>query len=79
LVRGQQLDGPNEVRFGEGDAPDTELLSDVPGQVHPDVMSNPWTLDFAVMRLRAAGCYAIQVDGEAANSVIVFRAEPQQG
>ncbi len=32
LVRGHQVDGPNEVRFGEGDAPDPELVFKAPAQ-----------------------------------------------
>jgi hypothetical protein len=64
LVRGQQLDGPNEVRFGKGDAPDTELVVRAPAQAHPDDVSNPWTESFEIIRLRAAGCYAIQIDSE---------------
>jgi hypothetical protein len=78
LVRGRQLDGPNEVRFGKGDAPDTELVFRAPAEAHPGDLSNPWTIAFEIIRLRAAGCYAIQADSETASSVIIFRAEPQQ-
>jgi hypothetical protein len=77
LVRGRQLDGPNEVRFGKGDTPDTELLFDAPAQAHPGDLSNPWTEAIEIIRLREAGCYAIQIDSETASSVIVFRAKPQ--
>ncbi len=77
LVRGHQVGGPNEIRFGQGDAPDPELVFKAPAQAHPDGISNPWTVEFADIRLREAGCYAIQIDSEAASSVIVFRAEPQ--
>jgi hypothetical protein len=79
LVRGHQVDGPNETRFGQGDAPDAELVFKAPAQAHPDGISNPWTIEFAGMRLREAGCYAIQIDSETSSGVIVFRAEPQQG
>jgi hypothetical protein len=76
LVRGHQLDGPNEVRFGDSDIPDMELVFKAPAQARlfPD---NAWSISFNTMRLREAGCYAIQVDSETASSVIVFRAEPR--
>lgn len=79
LVHGHQLDGPNEVRFGKGDTPDVELAFNAPAKAHPGDLSNPWTEAFETPRLRVAGCYAVQVESEAASSVIVFRAEPQQG
>jgi hypothetical protein len=73
LVRGRQLDGPNEMRFGDGDTPDAELVFKAPAQAR---LSNDdtWSVSFNTMRLREAGCYAIQVDSEAASSVIVFLA-----
>jgi hypothetical protein len=56
-----------------------ELFFRAPAQAHPDNLPN-WTIAlYQVIRLRAAGCYAIQVDSETASDVIVFRAEPQQG
>jgi hypothetical protein len=76
LVRGQQLDGSNEVRFGAGDAPDAELVFKAPAQARL-ANDDTWSISFNTMRLREAGCYAIQVDSEAASSVIVFRAEQQ--
>ncbi len=78
LVRGRQIDGSNEVRFGAGDTPDAELVFEAPAQAR---LSNDdtWSISFNTMRLREAGCYAIQVDSQAASSVIVFRAEQQQG
>jgi hypothetical protein len=76
LARGHQVDGPNEVRFGEEDVPAAELVFKAPAQARlfPD---DSWSVFFSAMRLQEAGCYAIQVDSEAASSVIVFRAEPQ--
>lgn len=71
LVRGHQLDGPNEVRFEDGSPgfteqkrrhPATELRF-VGGYVRP-----------AVTRVRALGCYAYQVDGLGFSRTIVFRA-----
>ena len=78
LVRGHQIDGSKEVRFGEGDEPAAELVFQAPAQARI-TNDNDWSISFNTMRLREAGCYAVQVDGESASSVIVFRAEPQQG
>jgi hypothetical protein len=69
LVRGRQLDGPNELRFENGSPgftheqmlhPATELRL-VGGYVHP-----------AVTRARQAGCYAYQADGIGFSRTIVF-------
>jgi hypothetical protein len=79
LVRGRQVDGPDEVRFGKRDEPDAELVFRAPAEASPGGISNPWTIAFEIIRLRTAGCYATQVDSETASSVIVFRAEPQRG
>jgi hypothetical protein len=71
LVRGHQLDGPNEVRFENGSPgfteekrlhPVTELRF-VGGYVRP-----------AVTRVRALGCYAYQIDGIGFSRTIVFHA-----
>jgi hypothetical protein len=78
LVRGHQIDGSKEVRFGEGDAPAAELVFQAPAQAR-NTHDNDWSISFNAMRLREAGCSAVQVDSESASSVIVFRAEPQQG
>ncbi len=71
LVRGRQLDGPNEIRFENGSPgftdeqrlhPPAELRL-VGGDVHP-----------AATRVRAVGCYGYQLDGIGFSPVIVFRA-----
>lgn len=75
LVRGHQLDGPNEVRFENGSPGFTEAkrlhpateLRFVGGYVRP-----------AVTRVRALGCYAWQVDGVGFTRTIVFRAVSAQ-
>jgi hypothetical protein len=58
LIRGAQLDGPNELRF-----------SSVGGRSPGGWQNRPSTT-----RLRAPGCYAWQVDGTTFSRVIVFRA-----
>jgi hypothetical protein len=71
LVRGHQLDGPNEIRFENGSPGFTEEkrlhpepeLRFVGGYVRP-----------AVTRVRSLGCYAYQIDGLGFSRTIVFRA-----
>jgi hypothetical protein len=78
LVRGHQVDGPVEVRFGKGDAPDADLVFTAPAQARLST-DDAWSIFFSDIRLREAGCYAVQVDSEAASSVIIFRAAQEQG
>jgi hypothetical protein len=75
LVRGVQLNGSNEVRFGRGDVPATELLFSLPGEAQSDPPNNGWTYEIDYTRVRAPGCYAYQIDGETFSYVVVFRAE----
>lgn len=71
LIRGRQLDGPNQLRFEDGVPaftaaealhPSTELQIRYGGD-HP-----------AATRIRAPGCYAYQVDGVHFSYDIVFEA-----
>jgi len=73
LVRGRQLDGPNEVRFENGSPGFTDEK-----RLHPDadlrlVGPKPHG-DPATTRLRAPGCYAYQVDGRGFSYLVVFEA-----
>jgi hypothetical protein len=63
LVRGRRIDGPGEVRFDLDKNPSPELRL-------PTTLGHPSTT-----RIRAAGCYAYQVDGPSFSYPIVFRAE----
>ena len=72
LIRGGQLDGPNAVRFDEGADPPAELRLDRPAGFSVDAPG--WRTWVAYTRVRAAGCYAYQVDGEDFSDVIVFQA-----
>jgi hypothetical protein len=72
LVRGRQLDGPRQLRFGEGPQPAAELLLSAGGTARsPD---SDWFNWPSYSRLRGGGCYAYQVDGAGGSQVIVFRA-----
>lgn len=73
LVRGRQLDGPNEMRFENGRPAFTEAKRLNPDRQlrlrGPEPYGNP-----ATSRLRAPGCYAYQVDGRGFSYLIVFEA-----
>jgi hypothetical protein len=71
LIRGHQVDGPNEVRFERGDVPPTELRV-TPSPETPD----GWTGQPSYTRVRAPGCYAYQVDGLTFSQHILFQAVP---
>lgn len=65
LVRGRQLDGPNDLRFERGLVPVRERrLRGSGGASHP-----------SHTRLRAPGCYAYQIDGLRFSYRIVFEAK----
>jgi hypothetical protein len=63
LVRGRQLDGPNELRFERGLVPPRERQLRRSGS-HP-----------SFTRLRGPGCYAYQIDGLRFSYRIVFEAK----
>jgi hypothetical protein len=63
LIRGRQLDGPNELRFDDGLVPPREK------RLFGGYASWP-----SFTRLRAEGCYGYQIDGKSFSRVIVFRA-----
>jgi hypothetical protein len=71
IVRGRQLDGPNELRFDQG--------PNWTNKLHPEIrLVGPYPrLNPAATFLRAPGCYAYQVDGRGFSYTIVFEARPQ--
>jgi hypothetical protein len=72
LVRGRQLDGPNEVRFDHGPMPPTELrILPYPGT------REGWTGQPSFTRVRAPGCYGYQIDGTTFSRVVIFAALPE--
>jgi hypothetical protein len=72
LIRGQQVDGPNRVQFGQGSA---ELLGELAfaGQ-SAENWTGGWRNFPSYTRLRGPGCYAYQVDGASFSYVIIFKA-----
>jgi hypothetical protein len=75
LIRGHQLDGPNDIRFEDGTPGFTNAGRLAPaGELR---LENPVGGSPATTRLRAAGCYAYQVDGWRFSRLIVFEGVPQ--
>ncbi|MGE5434131.1 MAG: hypothetical protein ACM3S3_05025 [Candidatus Doudnabacteria bacterium] len=70
LIRGRQLDGIHNVRFGSGLNPSREMRLRSVGGSSP----GSWQNRPSYTRLRAPGCYAWQVDGTTFSRVIVFQA-----
>ena len=70
-IRGRRIDGPQELRFGDGARPGAELELDTSD---PDAAEGGWPNFPSYTRLRAPGCYAYRVDGEGFSAVIVFEA-----
>jgi hypothetical protein len=67
LIRGLQVDGPNDLRFDHGWLPPREMR-----------ISQTVQRGFrpSYTRVRASGCYGYQVDGVDFSYVIVFEARP---
>ena len=60
LIRGRQIDGSNQLRFGYGSDPARELRIPVWG----NVSGSNWGHHPSETRIRAPGCYAYQADGK---------------
>lgn len=73
LIRGHQLDGANDLRFGEGAGspaePELHYVAD-----GSSATSGGWSNLPSYTRVRAPGCYAYQVDSTSFSEVIVFEA-----
>ena len=68
IVRGRQLDGPNELRFDQGPQWSNKLHDEL------RLVGSYPRLNPAATFLRAPGCYAYQVDGRGFSYLIVFDA-----
>jgi hypothetical protein len=72
LIRGRRLDGPQWMRFDRGSRPRAEIRI-APGETvtwtgqPPGSRGRP-----SYVRVRAAGCYAVQIDGTTFSHVVVF-------
>jgi hypothetical protein len=70
LIRGRRLDGPNRLRFENGDLPSLEKRIQTWGRN----AGSRWGASASETRLQAPGCYGYQVDGLNFSRVIVFQA-----
>ena len=72
LLRGHQVDGPNQVRFSTNftSAPALEAVWSL-GEAGS--AASGWLPWIHYVRVRAPGCYGVQVDGLTFSSVIRFR------
>lgn len=70
LIRGRQLDGPNRLRFDDGDLPSVEKRIGTWGRN----AGSRWGSSASETRLLAPGCYGYQVDGLTFSRVIIFQA-----
>jgi hypothetical protein len=79
LVRGRRVDGPNELRFNGGideqagyaSLADAPLLAELRLQTTTTEATSNWS---SYVRLRAPGCYGVQVDGLPFSASVIFRA-----
>jgi len=75
LIRGAQLDGPNEVRFALADARLLPELAFSAGQTNAwSAGAERWRQFPTYTRVRSAGCYVFQIDTETFSSRVYFRA-----
>jgi hypothetical protein len=72
LARGGRLDGPGDMRFRSGVQGGRELVLD---QDTTSTVGPAWRDQPSTERVRADGCYAVQIDGPDFQSVIVFNAQ----
>lgn len=77
LIRGRQLNGPNELRFEGGADPASELIFTTEIAGHGDTNGDyppGWRELPSFTRIKTPGCYAWQVDGLTFQELIVFQA-----
>ena len=81
LIRGGRLDAPGALRFNHGLLPPTEMRIPIGarGGYPAGIALVGQRYRPSNTRLRAAGCYAYQIDGTSFSRVIVFRAVAEQG
>jgi hypothetical protein len=72
LIRGRRLDGPQWMRFDDGATPPAEIRIE-PGETvtwEGQVRGSRGRPSF--VRVRAVGCYGVQIDGTTFSRVVVF-------
>ena len=69
LIRGHQVDGNGELRFGLSTEPDTELLLHGAG-ASPN--ADGWRDFPSATRVQHTGCYAYQIDTASTSTIVVI-------
>ncbi len=72
LIRGRQLDGPGDMRFGMGTTPDTQLLLRA---VDATSDADGWRGYPSETRVQHRGCYGYQIDTASSSTVVVVSVE----
>jgi hypothetical protein len=75
LVRGARLDGPDELGFGDPADPLKELHIGSENAQPPGIDGRT-VLATTTVRVKAAGCYGLQIDSGELSSIVVFEAKP---
>jgi hypothetical protein len=75
LVRGGRLDGAQRLRFNGGRLPARELRIDKTDSVSWDGKPHGSRGVPSFVRLRASGCYGVQIDGTTFSRIVVFSVE----
>ncbi len=68
LIRGGQLDGPGDMRFGLGTLPDTQLLLRT---VDATSDTDGWRGYPSETRVQHRGCYGYQIDTASSSTIVV--------
>jgi hypothetical protein len=69
LIRGHQVDGTGELRFGLAIAPDADLLLHGPGATSN---ADGWRDFPSTTRVQHPGCYAFQIDTTSTSTLVVI-------
>jgi hypothetical protein len=73
LIRGHQIDGDGELRFGQSVDPDAELVLHGPGASQgPGTDRSGWRGFPSTTRVRHPGCYAYQIDSTSTSTIVVI-------
>jgi hypothetical protein len=75
LVRGRRLDGPERLGFNGARVPARELRIDRGVSVGWDAQPRGSRGIASDVRVRASGCYGVQIDGTSFSRVVVFRVD----
>jgi hypothetical protein len=70
---GRQIDGSNETRCSQDDTAAPDIQADYSSEPVPGSTPSGWLPWVRYVRVRAPGCYGIQMDGSTFSYVIRFK------